>query len=209
MKPFACYALILYSLLIICPVTNLQAQDNSYYKLDVKNIAPKTIKFTNKCSFTVKVIIYKGKDNAMAVGLKTLTIKPGKSANYKIGVYNVKIYKAQLVDKYLKTTKNISGNLQIYGSSSSLKTKKLTVKKPVEFRNNTGEKIKICLYKRNDKVRAIPFETYTLTDNTSTAFYSGDEASFFVSVFNPALLDKLLVSQICPYQSIITVTKVK
>lgn len=209
MKIFNSCFIFLCSLFLMGSINNLQAQDQSYYKLGVKNIAPKDIKFINKSNLDVKVILYNVDDNMMVVGLKSFTIKSGKSASYKIGVYNVKIFKPQVLDKLLLTKKNVSGNLQMSGTAKNFSAKRLTAKENTEFKNNTGEKIKICLYNRTDKLKAIPFATYTLRDNTSTASYNGDETSFFVSVFEPGVLDKLLVSQICPFQSIITVNKVK
>ncbi len=208
MKKFFCYVVFLCLLLTSAGIKTAQAQDNSYYRLDVKNVAPKNIRFINNSKLKVKVIVYKGRDNTMAVGLKSFTISPGKSASYKVGVYNVKIFKPGLVDKHLLTKKNVSGNLRISGSEKHFSAVRLSTRKNTEFRNNTGKKIKICLYKRSDIAKTIPFETYVLTDNTSTASYSGDQSSFFVSVFEPGLLDKLLVSQICPYRSIITVKKI-
>lgn len=208
MKAINSCFLSLCSLLFIGSINKLQAQDQSYYQLQVKDIAAKEIKFINKSNLEVKVILYKDDDNVMAVGLKSFTIKAGKSASYKYGVYNVKIFKPQLLDKHLLTQKNVSGNLEMSGSEKKFSAKKLTARKNTEFKNNTGKEIKICLYKRTDKLKAIPFATYILKDNISTASYNGDETSFFVSVFEPEILDKILVSQICPNQSIITVNKV-
>jgi hypothetical protein len=208
MKIFNSCFILLCSLFLMGSINNLQAQDQSYFELEVKNIAPKEIKFINNSNLEVKVILYNDGDNVMAVGLKSFTVKAGKSASYKYGVYNVKIFKPQVFDKHLLTQKNVSGNLQISGTQSKLSAKRLTARKNTEFKNSTGEEIKICLYTKGDIMKTIPFAVYTLKDNTSTASYNGDERSFFVSVFKPGILDMLLVSQICPDQSIITVKKV-
>ena len=207
MKRFNSFLIVL-CFPVFSGISQLQAQGGTYYQLGVKDITPKEIKFINNSKLDLKLFLYKPGDNIMVVGLKSFTIKPNKSFSYKFGTYNVKIFKSQLLDKLLVIKKNVSGNLRMSGTEKNFSAVRLSARKNTEFKNTTGEKIKICLYTKGDMVKAIPFATYTLTDNTSTASYNGNETSFFVSVFKPGILDKLLVSQICPQQSIITVKKV-
>jgi len=94
------------------------------------------------------------------------------------------------------------------GTEKKFNAVRLTTRKNTTFKNLTGEKIEICLYKRTDDSRLIAMDCYKLKDNTSTAVYSGDEKSFFVKVSLDGLFDKMVITQLCPDQSIITVRKV-
>ncbi|HEY6503527.1 MAG TPA: hypothetical protein VIZ28_06075, partial [Chitinophagaceae bacterium] len=194
MKRINSLAAILLIVLYACIPDNIQAQDRSYYTLGIKNIAPANITFTNNSNLEVKVILYNPGDEVMAVGLTSFNIKPGDSKNYKNGVYNVKIFKPAILDKLLFTQKNVSGNLVMSGKESKFSAERKSSRKNTEFINNTGEKIKICIYKRNDNLKTIPVASYDLKDNTSTAIYNGDLSSFFVSVFQPGVIDRLLLS---------------
>ncbi len=187
----------------------LQAQDRSYYTLSIKNIAPTTITFSNNSNLEVKVILYNPTDNVMTVGFTSFNIKPGASHKYKNGVYNVKVFKPQVFDKHLYTQKNVSGDFKMSGTEKNFSATRLSSRNNTTFKNNTGQAIKICLYKRNDNLKTIPVACYDLKDNTSTATYNGDMTSFFVSVFEPGIIDRLLLSQLCPDQSVVTVNKVK
>ncbi|MBL7740084.1 MAG: hypothetical protein JNK14_12780 [Chitinophagaceae bacterium] len=207
MKKMSYYGILLLAVLNISHPGSLHAQEGSYYTLGVQNVAPAKITFTNNSNLEVKVILYKDNDNTMKIGLTSFNIKPGKSHSYKTGVYNVKIFKPQFLDKHLETKKNVSGNLRMSGTEKKFSAVRLSARENTVFKNNTKEKIKICLYKSSDVMKTIPIACYELKDNTSTASYSGDEKSFFVSVFVPGLIDRLLVSQICPDQSVITVNK--
>ena len=195
-------------LLFVFSTSFLQAQDRSYYTLSVQDVSQKNITFINNSNLEVKVVLYKESDKVMLVGLESFTIKPGKSKTYKMGVYNVKIFKPQLIDKHLFTKQNVSGNLRMSGTEKKFNAVRLTTRKNTTFKNLTGEKVEICLYKRTDDSRLIAMDCYKLKDNTSTAVYSGDEKSFFVKVSLDGLFDKMVITQLCPDQSIITVRKV-
>lgn len=197
------------SFLFVCCFNTSLAQDRSYYTLSIKNIAPSTISFTNNSNLEVKVILYNPDDNVMSVGFTSFNIKPGASHKYKNGVYNVKVFKPQLLDKHLYTQKNVSGDFKMSGTEKNFSATRVSSRKNTEFKNNTGQAIRICLYKRNDNLKTIPVACYDLKDNTSTATYNGDMTSFFVSVFDPGIIDRLLLSQLCPDQSAVTVNKVK
>lgn len=209
MKKMNCNWIPLLAFFILSNTDSLLAQDRSYYTLGLQSVAPRSITFTNNSNLEVKVILYKDNDHIMAIGLTSFNIKPGKTHSYQTGVYNVKIFKPQFIDKHLETKKNVSGNLRMSGTEKSFSAVRLTARKNTEFKNKTGEKIKICLYKRGDNIKAIPLACYELKDNTSTASYNGEEESFFVSVFDPGLIDRLLLTQICPDQSVIIVNKIK
>jgi len=186
---------------------SLSAQDRSYYTIGIQNIAPANITFTNNSDLEVKVILYNSTDGVMKIGFTSFNIKPNGSHKYKNGVYNVKVFKPQLFDKHLYTRKNVSGDLKMSGTENKFSAVRISSRKNTEFKNNTGEAIKICLYKRGDPLKTIPVACYDLKDNTSTATYSGDMSSFFVSVFHPSLVDRLLLTQLCPDQSVVTVYK--
>ncbi len=211
MKKMNYYGILLLAVFSISHPGSLHAQDGSYYTLGVESVAPKNIKFINNSNLTVNLILYKYNDNIMKIGLISFNIKPGKSHSYKNGVYNVKIFRLHFLDQHrihMETKKNVSGNLRMSGTQKKFSAVRLSAREKTVFKNNTKEKIKICIYKSSDIMKTIPIACYELKDNTSTASYDGGESSFFVSVFDPALLDRLLVTQICPFQSVITVNKI-
>ena len=165
------------------------------------------MKFLNNSNLEVKVALYNKNDGVMAIPITTFNIKPGNSTTYQTGVYHVKVLKPQLIDQVLTTKTNVSGDLKMSGTESNFSAVRVSARQNVVFKNATGEKIKICIYNRDDNIKSIPLACYELKDNTSTASWSGEQESFFVSVFRPELIDRLLITQICPEQSVITVQK--
>lgn len=90
-------------------------------------------------------MLYKESDKVMLVGFESFTIKPGKSKNYKMEVYNVKVFKPQLIDKHLITKQNVRGNLRMSGTEKKFDAVRLTVRKHTTFKNQTGEKSELTL----------------------------------------------------------------
>lgn len=183
------------------------AQDRSYYTLSVVNRTPTVLKFINNSNLEVKVAIYNKNDGLMTVAYTTFNVKAGATATYKTGIYNVKIFKPQLFDHLLSTKTNVSGDLRMSGTEANFSAVRVSARQNTVFKNATGEKIKICIYNRDDNIKTIPLACYELKDNTSTATWNGEQESIFVSVFRPGLIDRLLLTQICPEQSIVTVQK--
>ena len=200
---------LLIALLILSGIISHQtmAQDRSYYTLGISSKAPTNIKFINNSDLEVKVLIFNKNDGVMTIPIATFNVQAGGTGTYKTGTYNVKMFKPQLFDKLLNTKTNVSGDLQMKGTENNFSSVRVFVKQNTVFKNATGEKIKICIYHRDDNIKTIPLACYELKDNTSTATYNGDLESYFVSVFRPELIDRLLLTQICPEQSDITVQK--
>jgi uncharacterized membrane protein len=75
----------------------------------------------------------------------------------------------------------------------------VSAQKTVEIENNAGDKIKICMYKDTDQVRAVPYRCFVMTSLEKVTWKRTEGATpFVVRVFKSQLFDKQLFYQRLP-----------
>lgn len=67
-------------------------------------------------------------------------------------------------------------------------------KTPVEIRNDVDEQLKVCTYKHNDALQAVPLKCWTFSKG-STMKWDNAPSLFTLRVFKPALLDDPIITE--------------
>ena len=131
-------------------------------------------------------------DKARTVPFKRFSMPKGSTAGYDPQVVHVKVFKPALFDKLKVIKLTVMSNVTVTGSPAKPKVA-ASGPRPVKIKNDTDSTLKVCIYNKNDLVRAVPKKVWTLKPSKSVDWKTNDR-DFRVSVFKPAVLDVPLAS---------------
>ena len=157
---------------------------------------PKNMTITNSSKIKVKVYVYNANDSVRLIARKEWVLNPGRSTEYPRDNYRFKV-----VDPGIPPFERVLAESGIVGSDVGItgdNKKNIKIsghpKKNVTFTNKTSENLKICVYNRDDWLRAIALTCWVIGQDRKIEW---DKAppEFNLKVFRPQLLDKPLSTQ--------------
>jgi hypothetical protein len=157
---------------------------------------PKNMTITNSSKIKVKVYVYNANDSVRLIARKEWVLNPGRSTEYPRDNYRFKV-----VDPGIPPFERVLAESGIVGSDVGINgdnKKNIKIsgqpKKNVSFTNKTSENLKICVYNRDDWLRAIALTCWVIGQDRKIEW---DKAppEFNLKVFRPQLLDKPLSTQ--------------
>lgn len=156
--------------------------------------AETTVTFTSRYERTIKVCVYNPGDLVQAIPLKTWEIDPNKSVEWKGGPskFLVKVFKPQFLDQALASKNQVPFNSTVtLNNDNSIA---VAGKRRMTLKNDSGRKLKFCLYNASDNAMVIPLKAWTL-DSSKTATWIDAPARYNLKVFEPAVFDKLVATK--------------
>ena len=157
---------------------------------------PKQMTITNSSKVKVKVYVYNANDSVRLIARKEWVLNSGRSAQYSRDNYRFKV-----VDPGVPGFEHILAESGIVGSDVEItgdNKKHIKIsghrKKNVTFTNKTSENLKICVYNREDWLRAIALTCWVI-DQDRKVEWANAPPEFNLKVFRPQFLDKPLSTQ--------------
>jgi hypothetical protein len=157
---------------------------------------PKHITITNSSKVKVKVYVYNADDPVRLAARKEWVLNPGRSAQYPRDNYRFRVVDPGVppFEKILAESGIVGSDVEITGDNKKHIKISGHRKKNVTFTNKTSENLKICVYNREDWLRAIALTCWVI-DQDRTVEWANAPPEFNLKVFRPQLLDKPLSTQ--------------
>jgi hypothetical protein len=156
---------------------------------------PKNMTITNSSKIKVKVYVYNANDPVRLIARKEWVLSPGQSAGYPLDNYRFKVVVPGIppFEHVLAESGIVGSDMGITGDKKDIKISGHP-KKNVTFTNKTSENLKICVYNRDDWLRAIPLTCWVI-DQGRKIEWDKAPPEFNLKVFRPQFLDKPLSTQ--------------
>jgi hypothetical protein len=171
--------------------------EDDAYKVDITTYPAEhdsTMRISNNTNMDLRLHVFFASDRARGIAKYNDVVKRGNSIEYPRDSYDINIWWSKLFDEQLQWTGERWTDVNISGTKGNLRISG-TAKPPVRITNTVDEQLKVCAYKVEDTVRAIPLVPCWDLGKDRTVAWTGAPAMFTVKVFDPALLDVALVTQ--------------
>ncbi len=148
---------------------------------------------TNSSRINLRLHIFNASDKVKSIERENWILKRGDSRNYKRGDYVFHVFKSQLIDAPILWTDTLWTDVVFRGDENNLEVQG-GPKPPVEIKNDVDEQLKVCTYKHNDALQAVPIICWTLSKGRAIK-WNNAPSLFTLRVFKPALVDDPIITE--------------
>lgn len=157
------------------------------------NKPAKKMTITNNSRINLRLHMFNASDKVKGIARENWVLKSGDSRNYERGDYVFHVFKSQLIDDPILWSDTLWTDVEFRGDEDNLEIQG-GPKPPVEIKNDVGEQLKVCTYKHNDALQAVPLKCWTFGKGR-TMKWNNAPSLFTLRVFKPALLDDPIITE--------------